>query len=245
MVDVSLFGALGNNLFQYCFGRILAEGLGFRLQCKCHEKFEGTKEFIDGKAFESPVQVLEGHQHNLQKILNDKTNRRIRVNGYFQRYEYYKPYENKIKKWLEITEKPLIEVGKDDIVLTVRRTWNGYPLSECLPFKFYENILKQTKYDKVIICTDTFSDPFFDNFKKYNPINADFTPFEQFNIARTANKLVMSISTFSWWAAFLSNANEIYIPKFGGFDPKIRQDISLLITDNEKYIVVDENGSKL
>ncbi len=39
MIEVRYKGRLGNNLFQYCFGRILAESLGFTLKA---EYIEGS-----------------------------------------------------------------------------------------------------------------------------------------------------------------------------------------------------------
>ena len=42
MIDVKYNGGLGNNLFQYCFGRILAERLGYALAAPPIPGFAGT-----------------------------------------------------------------------------------------------------------------------------------------------------------------------------------------------------------
>ena len=42
MIEVRYKGRLGNNLFQYCLGRILSEALGFALQANAIPGFPGT-----------------------------------------------------------------------------------------------------------------------------------------------------------------------------------------------------------
>ena len=42
MIHVEYGGRLGNNLFQYCFGRILATELGYKLEAPRINGFQGT-----------------------------------------------------------------------------------------------------------------------------------------------------------------------------------------------------------
>jgi hypothetical protein len=48
MIEVRYKGQLGNNMFQYCLGRILAEELGFALQAGPISGFSNTEEKIGG-----------------------------------------------------------------------------------------------------------------------------------------------------------------------------------------------------
>ena len=66
----------------------------------------------------------------------------------------------------------------------------------------------------------TFLPPdYFDFLKLLNKevIFARFSPIEQFSIIKNSKKIILSPSTFSWWAAFLSDANEIYYPLYSDF----------------------------
>ena len=46
-----------------------------------------------------------------------------------------------------------------------------------------------------------------------NAIWKSDTIFNDFNFIRSFNKIIIGVSTFSWWAAILSEANEVYAPK--------------------------------
>ena len=251
MIEVKYLGTLGNNMFQYALGRILAEEMGYELSAEPiygenfllreGEGFKNTIEKVEGKSYDSSIQVFT--QHNLQdlsRILDDENERRIFLNGWFQRYEFIKPYKDRIKHWYEITDEPPMKLNSNDLVLTIRRTWKNYPIENCLPFSFFENLLEKIEYDRVIICTDVFDDPFFNQFEKYSPIFAKFPIFEQFNLIKSANKIVMTESTYCWWAGFLSEAKEIYFPLVN--DWKNDSNVSLEIDDEDRFIYVDKNG---
>ena len=48
---------------------------------------------------------------------------------------------------------------------------------------------------------------------KYNCIWISESVYEDFNTIRNFNKIIINVSTLSWWAAVLSNAKEVYVPK--------------------------------
>lgn len=48
---------------------------------------------------------------------------------------------------------------------------------------------------------------------KYNCIWISESVYEDFNTIRSFNKIIINVSTLSWWAAVLSNAEEVYVPK--------------------------------
>lgn len=51
-----------------------------------------------------------------------------------------------------------------------------------------------------------------------------------------AQKIAVSLSTFSWLAAWLSRAEQIFLPIAGLFDPSQRPEIDLLPTQDSRYI---------
>lgn len=48
---------------------------------------------------------------------------------------------------------------------------------------------------------------------KYNCIWISDSVYEDFNSIRNFNKIIINVSTLSWWAAVLSNAEEVYAPQ--------------------------------
>ena len=96
------------------------------------------------------------------------------------------------------------------------------------------------------LCTDVKNDGFLKYFEKYNPVMCSGNLMEDFNILRSAKKLIMSLSTFSWWGAFLSEAEEIYMPDPDyGVWRRINNDINLRIDDENRYhfIPVTQSGT--
>jgi len=81
-----------------------------------------------------------------------------------------------------------------------------------LPFSHYENILKKHEHDRLYILSDNPDDAFFSLFKKYQPIMIHNDMLEDFCFIRSANRIALALSSYSWWAAFLSDAQEIYFP---------------------------------
>lgn len=48
---------------------------------------------------------------------------------------------------------------------------------------------------------------------KYNCTWISESVYEDFNTIRNFNKIIVNVSTLSWWAAVLSDANEVYVPE--------------------------------
>lgn len=199
MVEVRYKGRLGNNLFQYCFGRVLAENLGFKLKADFIPGFPNTKKNIDGYDYSSfPAQLLQGQEINLESILHDKTKRKIIVDGYFQRYEYYKEYKDSIRNdWLLTGIEIKDQIKTDDIVVVIRRGADYIP-KHALPLSYYEEALSKTSYDRIFICTDSTSDKFIQQFKKkYKAIVRPTDPLDNLGFIMRFNKIIISNSSFA------------------------------------------------
>ena len=247
MVEVRYVAQLGNKLFQYCLGRIIAEKLGFKLKADPINGFPNTGKNIDGHNWSSyPTQILEGQQVDLQAILEDRTKRKIILEGFFQRYEYYRDYKNIIRNdWLLTDINIPDQIDPNDVVIHVRRgdyLNHGY----ALPLSYYESALKKIKYNRVFIVTDEPSDPFLSRFKPYNAIIHKGSMLEDFKFIMLFKKIILPESTFSWWAAFLSGAEEICSPvalygRWFAKQPGPYGRINLKVDDENRYIHVECN----
>jgi len=240
MIYIDYPGRLGNNLFQYAFGRILAEehghGMGVYagehadILTNCNEPIKQTNEFSNN------LVQIKGHDINLSDIpMSD-----LRISGYFQRKEYYLAYTDKIKKWFWMPEHEN-EYGDNDVCLHVRRSDFG---NNTIPLSFYSDILDKENFDNVYI-TGGINTPYgtdidtstIDYFAKYNPTYIEEDPVTAFRIMKKFKNVVQSTSTYCWWACFLSeHAEKIYTPLASfGYWSNERPEIDLIIED-KKYI---------
>jgi hypothetical protein len=220
MIDVRYKARLGNNLFQYCFGRILAEGLGFELRAAPIDGFPNTSQHVAGARHQSPEVVLTGQLVDVDAILRDRHPRKIVLDGWFQRYEYYRPHRDRIRRWL--TFAPAVRATTAaTTVLHIRRT-DYVQLGWALPFSFYEAALQHAPAGGDLwILTDDPGDPFFHRFQRWQPKFAKGTPLEDLRLMAGARCIVMSQSTFSWWPTFLGDPQIVVCPdpSFGAWAP--------------------------
>ena len=216
MIRVNYRGRLGNNLFQYSLGRILAQELGFALHAQPIPHFPPTSDVVGFAEHESPLELLTGHQIDLGAVIRDRRSRCILLDGYFQDARYYLSYEDEIKAWFPLPEHPNT---CHELVIHIRRTdyvENGW----ALPFSFYQQAIAEAlPYGgKIHIATDDESDPFLRRFAKWNPELIREDEITTLTIMARAQALIISQCSFSWWAAFLAPRPQLVIcpvPHFG------------------------------
>ena len=169
--------------------------------------------------------------------------------AFFQRYEYYKPYKKQIRQWLK-TEYKDVGQTKHDAIIHLR-------LGDCIlgdleenpyvmPTEYFHKALESMSFDRLYICSDpeTIDHPMFhkymESLDKYNPELVAGSVIEDFNTIKSFNKIIMSQSTFSWFAAFLSSASEIFVPVPEGGEHVNEWSIespgvSLFVDDEKRY----------
>ena len=214
MVKVVYGCRLGNNLFQYCLGRIFAEELGFCLDADPVPGFPGTRMPVPGARYEEPQEQLTGHRVDFERILSDPTARRLVLDGWFQRQEYYRPYQHRIRQWLFLDRDVQVPaLNTNDVVVHVRRT-DYFDSGWLLPFAYYAEGIERIRRagGTVWIVTDDPHDPYLRRFGRWRPTIVRGTPLEHFALLLKAPRLVISHSTFSWWPAFINHEREIVCP---------------------------------
>jgi len=182
------FGRWGNMLFQYCVARAYAEKIGAELVTP---DWPGRRLFknINERIINDPI----GDRFE-NEVLDGSTNKDMY--GYFQRLEHMSLLSrSKIKSWLQ----PIKQYVGYDLVFHKRR--GDYISSGCFALVSdfsYENACIKYGYDikKAIIFSDD---------RKVESQYDDFFSIMNSKVIFRAN------STYSWWAAVLSNA-EIYSP---------------------------------
>jgi F5/8 type C domain len=135
-----------------------------------------------------------------------------------------------------------LRTGDDELLINVRaaETVSGvghYPL---VPVEFYWKIIQQTGL-RPFFMGQIGQNAYCEKLKAWFP-NARFAPSEgamrDFETIRRARNIVISVSTFSWLAAWLSGAERIFVPMLGFLNPmhfRGRKIIDLLPTTDQRY----------
>jgi hypothetical protein len=244
-VRVKFIGRLGNNLFQYAVGRIVAQHHGLALDCRQSRHaihisvppptlenlafhFPNAPLRMPGLCVDAPVESHEvtpdgpwnGQSLDLQSILADKTPRQIRLAGYFQRFEYFAPYSAEIRQWFCFKHVTVpVKIRANDILVNIRRGSDWGSLGWVLSSSYYDRVLSGLPNPgRFFVCGIGIDDEVRERLKKYRPAYFSGTPMEEFAFITLFNRIVLSNSTFAWWAAFLSHATEIYAPRSASED---------------------------
>lgn len=136
-----------------------------------------------------------GKDH-LSRLNGERNGFRKRVNGVF-------------------TRVPIKSITPDDVVLSIRlgRDYLGQHRFRLLLGDYFKIILDSIDYDRVFITSQDPLNPVLEDLYAYDPIFLDhISAMDTFNFVRLFDKIVISQSTYSWWAAYLSEASEIYFP---------------------------------
>tara|TARA_Y100000389_G_scaffold195515_1_gene227023 strand:+ start:2285 stop:3145 length:861 start_codon:yes stop_codon:yes gene_type:complete len=171
--------------------------------------------------------IYKGH---ILEYNNIKDRDNVLYNGFFQRIEYYDKYRDLLK------EKLLINLQSSDvfdgIIVHLRcgdcwgsngiaggTTFNMQPIP---PISFYTKILNNETNIKFVV--EQKDDPILlkllDIYKdsSKNIIVQSEDIITDFKTLINSEKIILSISSFSWWAIFLSNVKIIHIPGGGFFN---------------------------
>jgi hypothetical protein len=129
----------------------------------------------------------------------------------------------------------LINIRGAEILANVHRDYGP------MPIQFYKQLVKATGLTPVFmgqIAQDEYSLELRRGFPGAQFMHSQGA-MQDFEIIRSAKNIVVSVSTFSWLAAWLSNAQTIHFPVRGIFNPLQRPDIDLLPLTDVRYTFYD------
>lgn len=241
MIEIRYSTRLGNQLFQYALARIIASELNLFLPASPIPGFPSTFQAIPGRCIVEPKAILKGQDLDLSALLQNFNDHHLILDGNFQQSSLYLPWSQELRSHWLTPEVPSGFTGADpdDLVIHIRRTdylWQGWGL----PFSTYQTIIESHAIRRVVIVTDDPKDPFLWRFRKYKPLIRSTTAFDDFLYLRSSNTIMLSPSSFSWWAAFLSEARRIYfpIPKSGIWAPGHSEGVNLEMHSDDRYLPI-------
>ena len=149
--------------------------------------------------------------------------RRINSRCYSQRLEYF-PAKDFCRGLFRSRPHVGVAFGDDYIVCPIRggetlRVVNGDYVQ--VPIAFYQEVIAETRLRPVFmgqLGQNVYTDELRARFPEATFLPS-INPMEDFQTIRRSRNIILSISTFSWLAAWLSDASQIIMPLAGLFNP--------------------------
>ena len=193
---------------------------------------------------EVAIDFLEDQRINFERLaylVRTRIVTRINLHGHLQRMENL--LECSESRMLFRTEKDVgISFGSEFVVCPIRggeilkAIHPGYTL---VPIAFYRDIFSMLGSGVRPVFMGQLGDNLYScalrkEFKEALFVPAQ-TPLADFETIRKSKNIVLSVSTFSWLAAWLSNAANIFMPVYGLFNPAQFQDHDFLPISDPRY----------
>jgi hypothetical protein len=179
------------------------------------------------------------HVEELCTIANRSESIRIALADHLQRMEFLmrpQSYDHIFPKHAHLSH----ELTEDDLLINIRTAeiLSGVPQHyTLLPIGFYEDVVAKTGLHPVF--AGQLNDSEYIRQLKLRFPRARFVDSQgainDFNLIRSAKNVVVAVSTFSWLAAWLSEAVTIILPLSGFFNPAHHREIDLLPVDDIRY----------
>jgi len=240
-IDVRFDGRIGNQCMQYVVGKILALRTGVRYDPPASFVDGKRKPVIwsgeplftmkptPGKSIATLPSTRRNYAHVHWANL-DALEIASPIEGYFQRYELIREYKDRIRnEWLKIPDDRFLPTDPDAVYIHVRRTdfvdigGGRAPdtTRQCAAATLdeYAACLKHFPDAKrLVLVTDDITDAFLLRFVAFGlPVIIQSLAWDiDFLTLASCRWLLISQSTFSWWAGFLGRAEKIVCPVFGG-----------------------------
>ena len=246
-VELLLRGNLGSNLFQYALARTIAERHGWALHCRNHQDgasghlgrpagvcrlsdvealFPTAPLSLDGGKHQGPLDLhdlrsstsWDGQTIDLPRVLSNPAPRRILLNGYFQRWEYYVDSAPQLRRWFTPSRRYAgVEPSASDVLIVVRRGHDYASYGWTLPASYYAQALSQIeRLGTVHVCGVGIDDNIRDALASYAPVYHDTSGAERYVLIKAFRRVVLSNDVCAWWPAYLSDASVILAPKSNG-----------------------------
>jgi hypothetical protein len=177
------------------------------------------------------------HINEICALANRSESVRIMMADHLQRMEFLEPPQ--VYQSLFPYSSPSRKVGEGDLLINVRTAeiLQGVPHYPLLPIEFYEDVIASTELNPVFV--GQLGDSEYVRQLKSRFPKAVFYDSQgaraDFDLIRSAKNIVVAVSTFSWLAAWLSQAQTIFLPLSGFYNPAHHREIDLLPVDDIRY----------
>lgn len=204
-VTVDYIGRFGNNVFQYAAARLFAEENGLVLKTPAnfgsvlpvHETAKPDATPIDG-----PVVGLGDGNDLFAKY--EKGN--YHLSGFFQRARWYWERREKV---LAMFDVPAPAVEDPDAIAVHLRLGDYRTHQIAIHPDWYVTALRTQKFSKLVVVTDEKDSKYLKHFNAWKPEVVSKSVASDWHRLLGFRRLVISNSTFAWWAAFLGKSESV------------------------------------
>ena len=207
----------GNQLFQYAYGKILAEEKNWKLVHNGKGRICAV-DLIEFGMIKDPQDIEKiNSTHECQLLIDYNKTQAVEL----ENPHFYSNHLDKIRNLFPSVPKR----DSNELVVHLRLGDNGSNVYT--PFEWYKKAIEDNniQFTKMFLVTDEPNSPDALKFQQY--YNADIfststiktlddrannivETLNDFNFIRSFEKILFSNSTFAWWASVLSEAKEIY-----------------------------------
>lgn len=208
MITAKLKGGLGNKMFQ------MASTIGIAINNNLDWGFDFGEDGFNNLhtnvdcSYKKTVKVPWGY-HDI-KVDDDAI-----LDGYMQSEKYFAHCKSLIKYLFNIDYKSDLLVPFSAIHFR-GGDYTGNKCHNVLDKDYWDKAISLLPNDPIMVFTDDI-DAAREMFNNKYPVASNRDMYDMYVITR-AKSIIMSNSTFSWWGAWLSNAETVIAPKkwFGG-----------------------------
>lgn len=255
-IVINPYGNLGNQMFQYMLAFILNKEClnstisvcntsSFKLNCfdiPTPPKLAKPKPDLNIKTHSFYLQDLN---NTIEKINQSSEDFEIFLSFLCCQIDLYQGHfldlKNLFSEKCKVNnisdDKILINLRLEDEFINLKPHHGDYIQP---PFSWYKKILKEVNLKPVFMGLFPRKGKVFDILRNNFP-DAEFLESESiisdFEIIRSAKNKIISVSTFSYLAAYFGEQDSIiHMPVYGFYNPEQRKDINLLPTNDKRFI---------
>ncbi|MBB5693436.1 O-fucosyltransferase family protein [Muricoccus pecuniae] len=239
VIRLNATGGLGNRMFECLFAhRLAAELPGAVLTGSALPEWGIA---FPARPLPHPSITIQGHRPDLPRLgmlVRQGLLRGIETNCLACRMDLLPPLD--VAHALFPAEVAEVAYGDDALVINLRLAEILGPRHKDyrpLPIAYYDRLIAGTGLRPVFI-GQLGDDPYSTALRARYP-RAEFErsrgAMADFAVLRSAHHLVLPVSTFSWLAAWLSEASTIHLPLIGFFHPKRRPEVDLVPLADPRY----------
>ncbi|NHN84306.1 hypothetical protein GOB93_06555 [Acetobacter musti] len=243
IIKISGLGNIGNRMMQYISAvRFARHFPNARIERVSLPEWGIEFDHSGETAPTDDIMHVDDHfrdEQHLVSTIRDRNPDVVFFTGYLQKTALFGDH----REWKDIfSEREEVDVrfGDNDLVVSIRtgEIVEGYYQYPLIPIEFYRHLEKTTGMNLVFVgqITDNgYSRDLRDAFP-HSRFIPHISPMKDFEILRRAKNVVVGISTFSFLATWLSDAEKIILPLWGFFSiPCHLNEIELLPPDDDRY----------
>ncbi len=239
LIQVSPMGNVGNRMIQYLAARALASRVPNSRVVQIHLPEWGIQ-IPPVPEGQDRIEVVTAPAIELDRLaaaLRAGTLDRVDVRTYAQRLGNFLPHA----AYRDLFAGPALQgTGAGELLCNIRQgdiLDARHPDYVLLPIDFYADLAAQTGLAPVFM-GQLDESPYLGALRARFPA-ARFLPSQgavaDFSFIRASRHVVPAISTFSWLAAWLSEAETIHLPVLGLFNPAQARSTDLVPLDDPRY----------